>query len=676
MPASRLELGAPGIYRVPPPTTSALAGERLDACAFVGVAARGPAWVPVVDELWRVDQPTIGPGRRRRRSVAVPVASWADYQQRFGGASGPGRLAWAVRSFFEQGGRVAWVVRITAANELDADGDPIGIGRVALAGLREAATGEPLRLFARDEGSWSNTMQAALGFVRAPLLAREVRAEGLSFGFGEAPLLGSLIRASFPSSGASPELRFVTGMVVAGPSNVGPGSRERLVDVSISSPWSATPERLELVSAQLWLDDGQGRSELHGELGLSPAHPRWLATVLCHESALAWPDEAWVVAELEVEVGLTKLDRARALDFTGGADRWPSIAVEDFFDADWDPRGELPGSGLAALADAPEVASVVVPDLYHPQSLLVDQPVLDEPEDLDSDDWQTCLELEPQPVESQAPQPDALEQLIVDVDAEIDAIIERQQRVVALAEQLQIVALLDIPPGLDQRGILAWRQRFSSSWAAAYHPWLRLATPSDEPERETPMRIGPAAIAAGIIARRELQYGVPHGPANELAAGVVDVEDRVSPSRHDQLHPRAINVLLRERDGVRLSAARTLASDPSLRQLSVRRLMQLLARALARQLQWAVFEPNDERLRQRLRDLLRGLLRDLYRQGAFRGANEAEAFFIRCDVGNNPSLTVDRGELLAEIGVAPAEPLEFIVLALVREGEALEVVSR
>jgi hypothetical protein len=249
--------------------------------------------------------------------------------------------------------------------------------------------------------------------------------------------------------------------------------------------------------------------------------------------------------------------------------------------------------------------------------------------------------------------------------------------VVALAEQLGIVALLDVPPGLDQRGILRWRQRFASSWAAAYHPWLRLALTSEEPDRETPMRIGPAAVAAGIIARRELEYGVPHGPANELAVGVVDVEDRVSPSRHDQLHPRAINVLLRERDGVRLSAARTLSSDPSLRQLSVRRLMQLLHRALVRQMQWAVFEPNDERLRQTLRDLLRNFLRGLHRQGAFRGATEAEAFFVRCDLGNNPRLITDRGELLAEIGVAPAEPLEFIVLALVREGDGLlEVVPR
>ncbi len=40
--------------------------------------------------------------------------------------------------------------------------------------------------------------------------------------------------------------------------------------------------------------------------------------------------------------------------------------------------------------------------------------------------------------------------------------------------------------------------------------------------------------------------------------------------------------------------------------------------------------------------------------GAFRGATEEEAFFVRCDETNNPALIADAGRLIAEIGVAPA----------------------
>ena len=175
-------------------------------------------------------------------------------------------------------------------------------------------------------------------------------------------------------------------------------------------------------------------------------------------------------------------------------------------------------------------------------------------------------------------------------------------------------------------------------------------------------------MAAGV-ARREVLYGVPFGPSNELAAGVVDVDDVVSPPRHDELHPAGVNVFLRERDGIRLTAARTLSLDRDYRQLSVRRLMTMLRRVLEQQTQWMVFEPNTESLRGDVELMLESYLRGLYRANAFQGATESEAFFVHCDDALNPQPVVDAGRLVAEIGVAPAEPLEFIVLRLSRDGD-------
>jgi hypothetical protein len=667
MAVSRMQLGAPGIYRRPLSVAPALPGERLDICAFVGVAVRGPAWVPVVDERWRVDQPTVGAGRARRRSVARRVTSWAEFVRVYGGLRGPGRLPWAVRAFFDQGGAEAWIVRITAPVEFDAEGDPEGIGRAALSGLE--LDGAKLRLFARDEGAWSRELRVSLGFARTPqpFEAALSSATALSFASAEAPAPGTLLRASFPGLGT--ELRYVTGLV--------PDHTAQLVHASLSAPWMATPAALERVSAELWLEDGAGHEELHRELGLSALHPRWIATVLCHESALAFPDPAWVEAlVLDVDPRLPALDRTRTTTFADGKDRYAALEVAHFFDPSWDPRGDRPGVGIAALADVPEVASLVVPDLYHPRVLLEEDEEEGEELDLGSPDWVSCLELEAPPAPPPQTRVEVLPGLLRDANADFEAIVASQDLVVRLAERLEIVALLDVPPGLEQRRILEWSQRFASSWAAAYYPWLRLAPTSEEPARETPVRLGPAAVAAGIIARHELVYGIPHGPANHVAAGVVDVEDRVSPRRHDELHPRGINVFLREREGVRLTAARTLARDRNFRQLSVRRLFQLLERSLQRQLRWVVFEPNGARLRERLGELLRVFLRELHRQGAFRGAREEDAFFVRCDRSDNPPAAVERGELLAEIGVAPSEPVEFIVLALLRAGDELEVVER
>jgi hypothetical protein len=194
-----------------------------------------------------------------------------------------------------------------------------------------------------------------------------------------------------------------------------------------------------------------------------------------------------------------------------------------------------------------------------------------------------------------------------------------------------------------------------------------VARPEDR--RDALIRVPPSAVAAGIIAQRELTWGVPHGPANVLAAAVVDVAESVSAAHHDALHPEGLNVFRREREGVRLTAARTLSRESAWRQLSVRRLVTMIGRALERQMQWTVFEPNAGGLRAELRLLLVSYLRQLFRLGAFRGAREEEAFFVRCDETNNPSPSVDAGRLVAEIGVAPAEPLEFILLRLVRGGD-------
>jgi phage tail sheath protein FI len=94
----------------------------------------------------------------------------------------------------------------------------------------------------------------------------------------------------------------------------------------------------------------------------------------------------------------------------------------------------------------------------------------------------------------------------------------------------------------------------------------------------------------------------------------------------------------------------------------------MLRRVLEQQLQWMVFEPNDHALRASIRHMLEGFLGQLYRARALAGVSEPEAFFVRCDEGNNPQRVVDAGQLIVEVGVAPAEPLVFIVLRFSRDG--------
>jgi phage tail sheath protein FI len=254
-------------------------------------------------------------------------------------------------------------------------------------------------------------------------------------------------------------------------------------------------------------------------------------------------------------------------------------------------------------------------------------------------------------------------------------IVRRQLRLVKVAAlRRRFVALLDVPAGLPPRGVTAWRAEFDSSYAAAYHPWLGVPRVGD-PRREIVL-VPPSAFAAGIVAARERRLGLPWGPANVLATGAVLAADVVNDAQHDELHLLGINVYRAERDGFRLTAARTLASDPEYRQLSVRRLMTMLTLAIDRELQWLVFEPNTPALRDGLRRTLTDFLREQHRRQAFAGDSEATSFFVRCDDGLNPPSSQAQGRLLAEVGVAPAAPLEYLLLRVTQDVDgALQVVD-
>ena len=651
---ARIPLGAPGLYPYPDIPIRALTPVRLDVCAFVGVAPRGPARIPADDS------PDVPP----RRTVAVAVESFDEYRQLYGGFEGPGLLPYAVASFFEQGGRRAYIVRIVHDYARDPNPDPAANDRgVAWSDVPGAtSTAGPLRLRARSEGAWGNLLRASLSFTTRPLPfdAARVSLTGLELPPGTDVTADVLLRLN--DGAGFREFRFVA---LALEHRLPQKAGSSLV-VTFDHAASARPRTIEIVEAALVIDDGAGRSERYQGLGLSKLHPRWMARVLTRESALVYPDASWVDSPLKPDEMTLPSDLAVSAPFTGGEDRYRDIAPEDFFDPLWTLGDEEPGSGIHALSQLSDLSLLVTPDLYSPFPL-VEPSHLHPPVSLAGPSFTRCVDLPATPVE---PPPAAVDQLKLDpaIPEDLERITTLQMQLVDFADQMRsFVALLDVPPGLTQRRILSWRSRFQSSYAAAYHPWLVVVRRDDL--RNTQVPLPPSAAAAGIIAQVENAFGVPHGPANVVAAQVLDVRETISSARHDELHPLGINAYLLERDGVRLTAARTLSSDPGFRQLSVRRLLVLIRRTLEQEMQWVVFEPNNSALRAELRQLLNVYLRRLFSAGAFRGATEDDSFFVRCDDSNNPQRIADLGQLLVEIGVAPSEPLEFIVLRISRDGD-------
>lgn len=690
----RLLLGAPGVYPVPDEPVRALTGVRMDVAAFAGVAPRGPARLPAFAAEWAT--PPRGPANPLLplRSIAVPVESWSAYRRLYGGFEGPGLLPYAVGAFFEQGGRRAYVVRVVHDfGEGEAEND-----WATATGVVTGATprmGGALVLRARNEGSWGNALSATLRFTTRPFAWSSADTLEVVLPADASLPAGTLVR--FWSAAGDPELRFVTQVF----EEWEPDRPRRVRRATLEYPLAATPARGEIVEASLEIADTSDpdleRSELHEGLGLSAQHPRWMAMVLYRDSALVYPDAAWIADDLDPDDVFLRAPAASSppagedvpAQFTCGRDRYPQVVPDDLFDPAWVLGDEEPRGGVHALVEIEDLSIVVVPDLYSPGPLA--EPEEDEEVvSLAGPTFEPCVTLapaSPEPaVDTSCPgsppvgddghtgQLDGL-QLDPSLPDDLDLIAAQQQKLIDLAELLeQWVVLLDVPPGLNQRQVLQWRERFGSAYAAAYHPWLRVSRADDA--RDPLVAVNPAAYAAGIVARQELAFGVQHGPANVIAVGPVSPTDPVTPLRHDELHQAAVNVFMRERDGLRLTAGRTLSRDPQWRQLSVRRLIHMLRRTLLRQMQWTVFEPNDARLRDELRRMLEAYLRQLFLASAFRGKTPGEAYFVRCDEGLNPPPVIDEGKLICHVGVAPAEPMEFIVLRFAREGDGTLLTER
>jgi len=93
-----------------------------------------------------------------------------------------------------------------------------------------------------------------------------------------------------------------------------------------------------------------------------------------------------------------------------------------------------------------------------------------------------------------------------------------------------------------------------------------------------------------------------------------------------------------------------------------RRLVHLLVRAIRRVAEPLVFDTNGPELWLRFVRSITSILMEAFRAGALKGDNPGEAFSVKCDATTNPPENIDLGLVFCEIQIAPAIPMEFILL--------------
>jgi phage tail sheath protein FI len=188
--------------------------------------------------------------------------------------------------------------------------------------------------------------------------------------------------------------------------------------------------------------------------------------------------------------------------------------------------------------------------------------------------------------------------------------------------------------------------------------------------------VPPSGHVAGLWARTDAERGVHKAPANDVLRGVLDVELQTTRGEHDGLNPIGVNVIRRFAGrGVRVFGARTLSSDPQWRYISTRRLFNYVQSSLVNGTQWVVFEPNDRALWGQVTRTVSAFVSTVWRAGALFGDTPAEAYYVKCDDETNPSESIEAGQLVVEIGIAPVKPAEFVVFRLAQMPSGISAVA-
>ena len=208
------------------------------------------------------------------------------------------------------------------------------------------------------------------------------------------------------------------------------------------------------------------------------------------------------------------------------------------------------------------------------------------------------------------------------------------------------------------------------SYGACYHPW-----PIERDAAGDFRRGPPDGAACGVLARRALSRGAWVAPANELLSGVVALTPPSDRRRWLDLQEARVNLFRHEPAGFLALDADTLIDDEDLRPINVRRLLILLRRLAIREGATYVFEPNDDSFRRLVRHRFEGLLNQLYVRGAFAGRTSREAFEVNTGVDLNPPQSVEQGQFIIELKVAPSLPLTFLTIRLMQMGDRFSVVE-
>lgn len=602
----------PGVYVEETSFRSrSIEGVPTSTCGMAGVTRYGP--VPYRQgDLAMVPEPVLV------TSYTEYERAFGDLEPLFGDTSVPNYLGLSARAFFANGGRRLYISRVFPRDE---NGN-IAPDSFATLGLPLAAAPGPaptpvVRWRARWPGASGGEISVQVALQRSKNLIVRDRLGRVQVSGAQAGWLVEVVPTINESQPPAPaDLRLLA--------RAADGTwvyRSAAGDEPITDARQASHVRIAVTVSM-----GE-RADVYNELELGPDHPRSVFNVLnpedpADEFALIWLERVpnadnQLPAPADVLTALLTLTQPTFL--VGGGDG-PGLTPGDLEGrpADLDDLRQ-PATGLQALGEIDDIAIVAMPDTAR----------------------------------------------FADADSRKTAVDSLIQHCTSLRYRIGVV---DPPPQSSISQVREFRSQFDTTYAALYYPWVEIVDPTRRPDPGSPparLFLPPSGYVAGIYARSDIERGVHKAPANEVVLGITKFETNVTHDRQAVLNPEGINALrFFEGRSNRVWGARTMSSDPEWKYVNVRRLFIYLEHSIDKSTQWAVFEPNNERLWASIRQTIEDFLLVTWRSGALMGTRPEEAYFVRCDRTTMTQNDLDNGRLICLIGVAPTYPAEFVIFRI------------
>jgi hypothetical protein len=603
---------APGVYVEEVSFRSkSIEGVPTSTTGFAGMTRFGPVYY------------TGGPSTSEPRLIT----SFTDFERVYGGLEPlriederPCYLAHAARAFFMNGGKRLYVSRVFSPKSAGGNADP----GIASRSIPVAGTTASWR--ARWPGSFGNvwvdtqvSRSKNIAYVHKDLAIVQVQRAK------KGAIVEVITGGGTPPQGNDPLVPANLAEVDIDPTD------GRQVFRRGGAAFQPNPgDVIQLIELFVDVRVGDERRDAYGELGATSVHKRDIKKILERdnpedESAVVWLD--WdprtttdADAAAKLMVALQQNPNKRLEGGNDGALPQADGARDSFegMESDLD-HPEVKATGLAALGEIDDIAIIAIPDAG----------------DLGDEDVSFVV----------------------------------HQAVISQCEnQHYRIGIIDPPPNASMTAVRNYRGRFDTKYAALYHPWIEILDPTERFSQGAPpkrMTLPPSGFVAGIYARSDIERGVHKAPANEVVRGLTKFEININKGRQDVLNPEGINALrFFEGRGNRVWGARTMSSDPEWKYVNVRRLFIYLEHSIDKSTQWAVFEPNNERLWANIRQTVEDFLFILWKDGALLGSKPSDAYFVLCDRTTMSQNDLDNGRLICLIGVAPTKPAEFVIFRI------------